>query len=92
MLACVPLPIRAMTPAPAWNPEHVTLLVGLRQEKGLDHHQLAKLSSLSPPQVLELETPESVAQQRSAFYSPLIKAHAGHRLIEKLRSLPSPQA
>lgn len=74
-----------MSPAPLWNSEHATLLVALRQDKGLDAFQLAKLACLSLQQVQELEslTPSTL---RSAFYTPGIKAHAGHRLIELLRS------
>lgn len=80
-----------MTISPAWTHEHASLLVTLRQEKGLDHYQLAKLTSLSPQQVAELEDTNTSAQ-RSAFYSPEIKSHAGHRLIEKLRTIPATQA
>lgn len=70
-----------------WNTEHASMLVTLCQEKGLDAYQLSKLSCLSPQQVQELEGLASDAQ-RSTFYSPAIKAHAGHRLMDMLRSLP----
>lgn len=76
-----------MSAALLWNSEHATTLVALRQEKGLDAFLVAKLACLSQQQVHELEGRVSEAQ-RSAFYTPSIKAHAGHRLIDMLRALP----
>ncbi len=79
-----------MSTALLWNTEHSTQLMAMRQEKRLDTFQLSKLACLSEDQLKELEglTSDDV---RSAFYTPSIKAHAGHRLLEILRSLPAAQ-
>lgn len=79
-----------MSPPLLWNTEHSTLLMAMRQEKRLDTFQLSKLACLSEEQVKELEGFTS-DDFRSAFYTPSIKAHAGRRLIEILRSLPAAQ-
>jgi transcriptional regulator with XRE-family HTH domain len=72
-----------MTDSSNWTAEQALSLCELRTQLGLDMYQLAKLSSLSPQQLAELETPE-VIDGRSAFYSQSIKAHAGKKLLEKL--------
>lgn len=66
-----------------WTSEEANALCVSRQALGLDLFQLAKLSSLSPQQLQELEAPD-LPYHRSAFYSPEIKAHAGRKLLQRL--------
>jgi len=70
-------------PYKAWTTEDAARLQQLRQLAGLDTLQLGRRYALSSQQIEELE-----GGGDSCFYSPGIKAAAGHRLLENLKADP----
>ena len=63
-----------------WTEDDALLLRQLREALGLDTLSLAIQNALSNAQIQQLEN-----GGHTAFYSPVIKAQAGRRLLQKLQ-------
>lgn len=69
------------SPHKPWTSEDAAQLRQMRQLAGLDALQLGRRHALSSRQIEELENGGD-----SCFYSPGIKAAAGHRLLDRLKT------